>query len=60
MYRRPPIGARHRSGSGNAIIEYWHRRFAQARWPNSALKRTPTLAVASVGALSPYGLRRRL
>ncbi|WP_207301181.1 hypothetical protein, partial [Aquabacterium lacunae] len=34
----PPIGARHRSGSGNAITEHWHGRFAQAPWPNSAVK----------------------
>ncbi len=45
--RCPPIGARHRSGSGNAITELGHGRFAQRPWPNSAVKRTPTLAMAS-------------
>jgi hypothetical protein len=34
MKRCPPIGARHRSGRGNAITEHWHGRFAQAPWPN--------------------------
>jgi hypothetical protein len=48
--RCPPIGARHRSGSGNAITEHWHGRFAQAPWPNSAVKRTPTLAMPSASS----------
>jgi hypothetical protein len=33
---------------------------ANGFWPNWAVKRTPTLAMASVGALRPGGLRRRL
>ncbi len=45
--RCPPIGARHRSGSGNAITELGHGRFAQPPWPNSAVKLTPTLAMPS-------------
>jgi hypothetical protein len=48
--RCPPIGARHRSGSGNAITELGHGRFAQASWPNSAVKRTPTLAMPSASS----------
>ena len=46
----PPIGARHRSGSGNAITELGHRRFAQHAWPNSAVKRTPTLAMPAASS----------
>ena len=41
--RRPPIGARQRSGSGNAITEHWHGRFAQAPWPNSAFNADATM-----------------
>ncbi len=50
MQRRTPIGARHRSGSGNAITELGHGRFAQAPWPNSAVKRTPTLAMPAASS----------
>jgi len=48
--RCPPIGARHRSGSGNAITQLGHGRFAQPPWPNSAVKRTPTLAMPSASS----------
>ncbi len=41
--RCPPIGARHRSGSGNAITEHWHGRFAQAPWTNSAFNADATM-----------------
>ncbi len=41
--RCPPLGARHRSGSGNAITELGHGRFAQAPWPNWAVKLTRIL-----------------
>jgi hypothetical protein len=39
----PLIGARHRSGSGNAITELGHGRFAQAPWPNSAFNADATM-----------------
>ncbi len=50
MQRYSPIGARNRSGSGNAITELGHERFAQAQWPNSAVKRTPTLAMPAASS----------
>ena len=48
--RCPPIGARHRSGSGNSTTELGHGRFAQRPWPNSAVKRTPTLAMPAASS----------
>jgi hypothetical protein len=65
MQSCPPIGARHRSGSGNAITELGHGRFAQHAWPNSAVKRTPTLAMPSAsswpaGPCAPSLPRHRL
>jgi hypothetical protein len=41
--RCPPIGARHSSGSGNAITELGHGRFAQPAWPNSAFNADATM-----------------